>query len=535
MRIVSTYAGHESSISFYDNGKITVVELDKLTNTKYFSFHYLSTVEKSELLDQAMEIAGVENDFDMWINGSYHSRRNGVLEYKKLENIINTKRMVFGPGHHTCHAHSAFWQSPFDKAWLVSSDGGGNDGYFNIYHCDRVHGPQPDEQIDRFDFGTTYGLIGATLPQVGRSTKWFFDVAGKAMALAGQLDGAPAEHLKTICHQIYSGSKGGWTELGKVTGLSYHPNKPDTNNENIKRANWDFQNSNHKHKTHIHFKDQRLGLKLAKANQVVLQEKFEAILTDRQYNIGLHDDNIIITGGVALNINNNENIKNTFNVNTFVPPNPTDGGLSLGGLFWYMHLVGLPVPDQDYKFSGTPLIENKKFKKKRKSSIKALAKMIKDGAILGIVEGQSELGPRALGHRSIICDPSNKDVVEKLNKDIKHREWYRPFAPIMLEDQLEHVETHSTDDLTKMSYATKVSLDFERKYPAVVHVDGTARVQICEDKDSTVYKLLQEIGTPLLNTSFNDNGYPIVASTEDAYMMLPSLDGIVINGVLIKE
>ena len=86
-----------------------------------------------------------------------------------------------------------------------------------------------------------------------------------------------------------------------------------------------------------------------------------------------------------------------------------------------------------------------------------------------------------------------------------------------------------------MSYATKVSLEFERNYPAVVHVDATARVQICEDKNSTVYKLLKEIGTPLLNTSFNVNGKPIISSTEDAYSMLPSLDGIVINGVLIKE
>ena len=523
MRIISTYAGHESNISFYDNGKITVVELDKLTNSKYFNLHYTSTVEKAELLEQAMELAGVENDFDMWINGSYHLRRNGILEFKKLENIINTKRMVYGPGHHTCHAHSAFWQSPFDKAWLVSSDGGGNDGYFNIYHCDKKTGPTQDEQIDRFDFGTIYGLLSSCLPQVGKSTKWFFDAAGKAMALAGQLDGKPSEELKAICHKIYSNSKGGWEDLGKVTGLD----AATTWNENIKASKGTREL--------IHFKDQRLGLKLAKANQIVLQEKFEAILTDRQYNIGLFDDNVILTGGVALNINNNENIKNKFKVNTFVPPNPTDGGLSLGGLFWYMHLVGIPVPDQDYKFSGTPLIENKKITKKRKSSIKTIAKMIKEGAILGIVEGQSEIGPRALGHRSIVCDASNKEVVERLNKEIKHREWYRPFAPIMLEDQLEHIETYDTDDLTKMSYATKVSLEFERNYPAVVHVDGTARVQICEDKDSTVYKLLKEIGTPLLNTSFNDNGYPIVASTEDAYSMLPSLDGIVINGVLIKE
>ena len=115
--------------------------------------------------------------------------------------IINSKRMIFGPGHHMCHAHSAFWQSPFDKAWLVSSDGGGNDGFFNIYHCDKKTGPTPDEQIDRFDFGTIYGLIGAVLPQVGKSTRWFYDVAGKAMALAGQWDGkVPEELILSLIH-----------------------------------------------------------------------------------------------------------------------------------------------------------------------------------------------------------------------------------------------------------------------------------------------------------------------------------------------
>lgn len=523
MRIISTYSGHESNISFYDNGKITVVELDKLMGEKYFSMQATSTVEKAEILERAMDVAGIENDFDMWVNGSYHGKRNGILDYLKLENIINTKRMVYGPGHHTCHAHSAYWQSPFDKAYLISSDGGGNDGYFNIYYCDKVHGPTPTEQIDRFDFGTFYAIIAGMLPQVGKSSTWLFDTPGKAMALAGQLDGVASEELKAALHQIYSGSQNAWEALGKITGLNMH----ETYNTNLKASKGTGKFN--------YFQDQRLGLKVAKANQKVLEEKFEAILTDRQYNVGLYDDNLILTGGVALNIMNNENVKSTYKLNTFVPPNPTDGGLSLGGLFWYMHLVGLPVPDQDYKFCGTPLIENKKLKKKRKSSIKALAKMIKDGAILGIVEGQSEIGPRALGRRSIICDPSNKDVVERLNKDIKHREWYRPFAPIMLEDQLEHIETHNSSDLTKMSYATKVSIQFERLYPAVVHVDGTARVQVCTDKDSTVYKLLKEIGTPLLNTSFNDNGNPIVSNTEDAYMMLPSLDGIVINGVLIKE
>ena len=122
-------------------------------------------------------------------------------------------------------------------------------------------------------------------------------------------------------------------------------------------------------------------------------------------------------------------------MNTFVPSNPTDGGLSLGAIFWYLHLTATDIPEQDYKFSGIPLIQNKKFRKKRKTPIKTIANMIKEGKVIGIVEGNAEIGPRALGHRSIIVDPSIRGMKEKLNDQVKHREWYRPFAPVCrLED-----------------------------------------------------------------------------------------------------
>ena len=281
--------------------------------------------------------------------------------------------------------------------------------------------------------------------------------------------------------------------------------------------------------------NERVGYKIAKANQECFEEKFENVMTDRQYNIGNCDDNVILVGGCALNVVNNQKIKDR-GFNTFVPPNPSDSGISLGALFWYLHLVGIDIPKQDWKFSGIPLIENKKFRKKRKTPIKKLASMIQDGAILGIVEGNMEVGPRALGHRSIICDPSVKGIKDKLNADVKHREFYRPFAPIVLEEHLDqYFEREDWSNLYTMSYAIKAKVEFESKFPAACHVDGTARVQVCDDMESTVYKLLEEVGTPLLNTSFNDNGKPIISNVEDAYMMLPSLDGIVVNGVLITK
>ena len=88
-----------------------------------------------------------------------------------------------------------------------------------------------------------------------------------------------------------------------------------------------------------------------------------------------------------------------------------------------------------------------------------------------------------------------------------------------------------------MAYAVPVTDEFAEKYPAVCHVDNTARVQLVTDEDSTVYKLLKEIGTPLLNTSFNIQGQPIISRESEAFDMLNSgvLDGIVVNGVLYKK
>ena len=89
MRVISTYAGHESSISVYVDGKITIIELDKFTGNKYFSLQLCNVVEQSEIIEQALEAANIENDFDIWVNGSFHDFNNGILPEDKLENIIN--------------------------------------------------------------------------------------------------------------------------------------------------------------------------------------------------------------------------------------------------------------------------------------------------------------------------------------------------------------------------------------------------------------------------------------------------------------
>ena len=316
MRIISTYAGHESSISVYIDGKITIIELDKFTGSKYFSLNVCNVVEQSEIIEQALEAAGIENDFDIWINGSFHDKQNGLIAEEKMENIINFKKTIRGPGHHMCHAHSAYWQSPFDKAYLISSDGGGNDGYFNIYDCNRKTGPLLVEKIDRFDFGTYYALIACTIPQVGKSTKFYYDAAGKAMALASQLQIKLDPELMSAIRSFYSNGD-------KAQFIDYVGIQKDDFYYNLKLTKGDTEAKG--------FENQRLGMMVARANQKVFEEKFDNILRDRQYYVGLQQDNLILTGGTDQDFSITDGSTETFRVDTENGNTTVGGRLDING------------------------------------------------------------------------------------------------------------------------------------------------------------------------------------------------------------
>lgn len=151
-----------------------------------------------------------------------------------------------------------------------------------------------------------------------------------------------------------------------------------------------------------------------------------------------------------------------------------------------------------------------------------------EGKILGWFEGRSELGPRALGQRSIVCDPRRADAKEILNSRVKKREAFRPFAPVIL---LEHVaewfELEGADPASPfMLRVCPFRPDKRSLVPAVVHVDGTGRLQtVTRDVNGRFYELVRKFyertGVPLLlNTSFNVQGEPIVETPEDAICCL---------------
>ena len=213
-----------------------------------------------------------------------------------------------------------------------------------------------------------------------------------------------------------------------------------------------------------------------------------------------------------------------------VPPAPGDEGQSLGT---YMHadyvLNGnVHLPDtyggRAYEYTGD-----------RKVNLAEVAQAIADGKIVGWFQGKSESGHRALGNRSILANPSNPNIKDIINKTIKMREDFRPFAPVILEDHA-HLYFDITQPSPHMSRIVKAKESAKESIPGVIHIDGTSRVQTVDELENPkLYELLlhvyQATGHPvLLNTSFNCKE-PIVETPEQAINTFnnTALDILVIN------
>lgn len=175
-----------------------------------------------------------------------------------------------------------------------------------------------------------------------------------------------------------------------------------------------------------------------------------------------------------------------------------------------------------------------------KELVDKLADLIANGKIIGVFRGRTEVGPRALCHRSILADPTNPNMKDILNKRIKHREEFRPFAPVTTyEDQFNIFDLKA--DSPFMLLATTVKKEYQDIIPSVTHVDKTARVQaIKREEEPFLYALLRRFedikGIPvLLNTSFNLAGQPIVELPDIAIQtfLRSSLDVLVLNNYLI--
>ena len=272
-------------------------------------------------------------------------------------------------------------------------------------------------------------------------------------------------------------------------------------------------------------------------------------------------DNIVLGGGVALNsVFNGKILRNTDFKKIWIQPNASDGGTSMGVASYVYHTIlghkrNYELKDA-YLGPGFSHEEIKSFLddagikysvfKSDSDIVKTVARMVYENGVVGWFQNRMEWGPRALGARSILANPCNPKAKELLNSKVKHREKFRPFAPVVCEDDaLEYFDCDKPvpepTDFMLMVYP--VVKKWRKKIPSVTHVDGSGRLQtIRRSQNALYYDVIKEFGRLsgipiLINTSFNIRGEPIVCTPQDAYkcMMGTGIDCLVMDRFLIKR
>jgi carbamoyltransferase len=291
-----------------------------------------------------------------------------------------------------------------------------------------------------------------------------------------------------------------------------------------------------------------------------VQDDTETVLLDRarwlRETTGAR--NLCIAGGVGLNcVANGRIVREAGFDNVWIQPAAGDDGIAIGCAYYgYLNVLKRPrsfvIDDAYFGVSCTGDAEREalarwlvRLETKRTVSgdiCADAARLLAEGNVFGWFQGRSEFGPRALGNRSIIADPRDAAMKDKLNKRVKHRQAFRPFAPVVLAERAAEI-FEGDEESPFMLVAKKVRPAWRDKIPAVVHVDGTARVQtVRERQNPRLYQLLKEFetitGVPVLvNTSFNVKGEPIVETPRDALdcFLTTGIDYLALHDTLISK
>lgn len=459
--------------------------------------------------------------------------------HQKLEDLSPN---IFYSDHHMSHMYYSYFTSDFKDAMCISIDGVGE--------FDTVVVGIPDVLgINYYSFaqyphslGLYYSAMTAFLgfrPNEGEY---------KVMGLSSY--GNPEKYLKWVRNLINYDIKDNVHQLTcNMNFFTWNRSNDTMFNENLAKYLGIEQRLPDEPITQGH-KD------LAAA----VQKRYEELLFDilNIAHIDIHSSNLCLGGGCAYNgLANGKIIENTKFNHIWIPPAPSDAGSCIGACLNYLHHKGKIKPAilqnrlSKNPFLG-PIYENWDIRKvvkdikncykldSDKQLIQDVAEFLSHGKVVGWYQGHMEFGARALGHRSILANPLLGDVKDRINKVIKRRESFRPFAPMVTkEKQFDYFDM--VDDVPYMNQVVKVKPEYVNILKAVTHVDGTARVQTVYT-NTPMHDLLLEFerltGYPiLLNTSFNVKDKTIVRTPQEALDMFneTDMDILVMNNFVIYK
>ena len=532
-------SGHDTGAALIkdegDKTKVFAISEERLSREKHTAkFPILAMQEALKTMNVQFE------DIDLIVS----NHRRGVYSISEYFNFMSlnehriydsvvgkkidwTRKKVIFANHHDIHASSAYFASPFAEAAVMVIDEAGNSGETQSIYCGKGNNLILIERSFKPGIGRIYQMVTENiLGMKGIGT------AGKTMGLSAY---GKIENEKSVISPYISGKQDGINILYQNMG-DYKDNFKLTFPYKV------FEDG----------ADMRDPYFISVAYDVQKEvEKQIVYLANRAYE-KFPSDNLCIAGGVGLNCVANELIaKNTPFKNVWIQPASDDSGLPLGAALWgyysYYHsekkfVMSTAFLGNDYENNEIEKLLNKLGVNYKSASYSEIASKIADGKVIGWVDGKAEFGPRALGHRSILADPRNKGIKDYINSNIKHREWFRPYAPIVMYDDVN--QYFDIDHESKfMLFAAEVKQEMKDVIPGVTHVDGTARVQTLKQEDNEhLYQLILEFKkktgvSVLLNTSFNNNAEPIVNSPLDAIICASKikLDGLYLQGYYISK
>ncbi len=525
----------------------------KLSEIDFITVNYSSSANLKEKIFYT-----IKNFFSHATLKKISNFRKKILNADDFQKYLKVNKFngeIVNVEHHMSHIASSYYNSSFNSAVGLTIDGFGDFSSSQTYICKDNN----INNIKKVFFPHSLGILYQSITQF-LGFKNYGDEY-KVMGLASY--GEP--NYMDQFEKLVKYDKKNLFNLN-LDYFSHHTNSKFTYNfhDGIPK----FPNLYSKNIFKILGHDREPNTEIEKKHFDIacsLQKTFENIL----FNI-LNDlyeenkiDNLCLAGGCALNSKFNGLIKQkTSFKNIFIQPNAGDAGGSMGSALYLMknkypkvELVEQSKRNKCYlgssysnQFIEEELVKTKKISKNfscRKLDDQELysevAKRIKDNQIIGWFKGRCEWGPRALGNRSILADPRNPNIKDILNKKIKLRESFRPFAPAVLEE--------FSNQYFELDYSSPYMLNVvnakelaKKKVPSVVHVDNTCRVQTVGKKDNLhFYNLIEKFneftGVPiLLNTSFNENE-PIVLSPIHAYDCFErtSMDCLILENWIVSR
>ena len=458
--------------------------------------------------------------------------------------------------HHQAHLASSFYCSPFDRAALLSADGLGD-------FASTMWGMGSGNHMEiegAIAFPHSLGLFYSAVTQYLGFLK--FGDEYKVMGLAAYGQPEQLESFRDIV-RFENGSGRNGFRLG-LDYFSHHRTGPEMSwaeADKTPTLGKLFSEGMERRLGPSRLPDQALEQRhrnLAASLQLRLEEVYLGMLKKLADRTGIKA--VCLAGGVAFNCVANGKIFDTTPFEqVYIHPAAGDGGLSVGAAFLVWHqILGKPRSFvMDHAYWG-PEYSQEEIRRAADSNglvqkgcaiselgeqelMRRAAAIIADGKILGWFQGRAEWGPRALGNRSIVADPRRHEMKDILNRRIKHREIFRPFAPsILAEATSDYFEKSHPSPFMTLAYAVRP--ERRDKIPAPTHVDGTGRLQtVTREANPRYHALISTFrdltGVPVvLNTSFNDNE-PIVCRPEEAIdcFQRTQMDALVLGDFLITR